>query len=177
MRLPLILLTIVGSTTIATAQHAGDDHATMGHSGHMAASTPPRLSEIVRVLEADQKTDWSSVDLAALREHLVDMDRLVSGARVSQQSLPNGLRMTVTGDGGTLPTLRRMIPAHAAELRRDDRCMVAVEKRGDAVVLTVTSDDQATVARINGLGFFGLMASQEHHRAHHMAIVRGQGHH
>src|SRR4051794_21173706 len=31
------------------------------------------IQEIVRNLEADPKTDWSRVNIAALREHLIDM--------------------------------------------------------------------------------------------------------
>jgi len=33
------------------------------------------------------------------------------------------------------------------------------------------------VARIRGLGFFGLMASQDHHREHHMMMARGEDAH
>ena len=31
------------------------------------------IQEIVRILEADPKTDWSKVNLEALRQHLIDM--------------------------------------------------------------------------------------------------------
>jgi len=32
------------------------------------------IQEIVQILDADPKTDWSKVDLEALRQHLIDMD-------------------------------------------------------------------------------------------------------
>jgi hypothetical protein len=32
------------------------------------------IQEIVRILEADPNTDWSKVDLEALRQHLIDMN-------------------------------------------------------------------------------------------------------
>jgi hypothetical protein len=32
------------------------------------------IQEIVRMLEADPKTDWSKVDLETLRQHLIDMN-------------------------------------------------------------------------------------------------------
>jgi hypothetical protein len=32
------------------------------------------IQEIVRLLEADPNTDWSKVDLEALRQHLIDMN-------------------------------------------------------------------------------------------------------
>lgn len=61
----------------------------------------------------------------------------------------------------------------------DGRLTAIWEATPDGAILTVTSDDPATVARIQGLGFFGLMASQDHHREHHLAIAKGgspQGH-
>ena len=131
------------------------------------------LSEVVRVLEADPDTDWSKVDLAGLRDHLVDMDRLVTHAVVATEELPNGLRMVVTGDALTIGTLQQMVPAHAAELAKDDRWTAVAERTDEGAVLTVTSDDPAVVARIKGLGFFGLMASQDHHREHHLMMARG----
>ena len=34
------------------------------------------IQEIVRILEADPKTDWSKVNLEALRQHLIDMNEV-----------------------------------------------------------------------------------------------------
>jgi len=93
--------------------------------------------------------------------------------------LSDGIIATATGDAQTLASLQRMVPAHAAQLAQDERWVVAAEVDDDAVTLRLTSDDPAVVARIKGLGFFGLMASQDHHRAHHLMIARGenaQGH-
>jgi hypothetical protein len=47
----------------------------------------------------------------------------------------------------------------------------------NGVELRVTSGDPAVVARIRGLGFFGLMASQDHHREHHLMMARGKDAH
>lgn len=135
------------------------------------------LSEVVRVLQADPQTDWSRVDLAGLRVHLVDMDRLVSDAVVAERDVPNGILATATGDRETRASLRRMVPAHAAQLGRDDRWTVAASDTVDGVELRVTSDDPLVVARIRGLGFFGLMASRDHHREHHLMIARGNAAH
>jgi hypothetical protein len=132
------------------------------------------LFEVVHVLEADPATDWSMVDLTGLRAHLVDMDRLASDAVVTQTSLPDGISALATGDAETLASLRRMVPAHAAQLASDERWTVAAFDRPDAVELRATSDDPAIAARIIGLGFFGLMASQDHHREHRLAIARSE---
>jgi hypothetical protein len=180
-----IAAALLGSTvlvSIATAQTSGNgamDHASMTAEPQGSVLTEPgqgafgALSEVVRVLEADPATDWSAVNLTALRNHLIDMDRLVRDAVAEEEVLPNGLRATVTGDPATLATARRMVPAHVAELSKDDRWQAEAQDNGTDVVLTVTSDDPATVARIQGLGFFGLMASRDHHREHHMAVALG----
>jgi len=174
---------------ISTAEMTG--HDTAGHSAHShdqqsqpATQAAPiltepgqgafaALSEIVRVLEADPETDWSKVDLTALRDHLVDMDVLVRNAVVAQSVLSNGVRSVVTGNTEVLATASRMVPAHAAQLRHDSRWTVETTSGPEQVVLTVTSDDPATVARIKALGFYGLMASQDHHREHHYIIATG----
>ena len=42
------------------------------------------IQEIVRILEADPKSDWSKVDLEALRQHLIDMNELTLRADAAQ---------------------------------------------------------------------------------------------
>ncbi len=74
-------------------------------------------------------------------------------------------------------TLRRMVSAHSAQLAKDDRWDVSVVENDENVELTVTSDDPVVIARIKGLGFFGLMASQDHHKEHHMMMARGEDAH
>lgn len=189
---PAIALTVLFATaTAGIAQTSQPGHAmAMDHGGHIQSATPDgvlltepgqgafaALSEIVSVLQADPETDWSKVDLGALRDHLVDMDRLISNTVVKETKLPDGIRAVAKGDADTISSLRRMVPAHAAELGTDDRWTVTVSEDDKSVTLTVTSDDAAVVARIKGLGFFGLMASQDHHRAHHMMIGRGENPH
>ncbi|NVO29006.1 hypothetical protein HJ526_16360 [Donghicola sp. C2-DW-16] len=186
----LIVAMVFGAAPVmAQTSHVGHtegmDHAM--HSGHMAATEPTltepgqgafaAIAEVVKVLEADPETDWTRVDLAALRAHLVDMDRLVTGTQVEETVLPDGIRSFATGDADTIAALLRMVPAHAAELAKDPRWSVRATERENGVELEVTSTDPATVARIQGLGFFGLMASQDHHRAHHLMIARGQNAH
>jgi hypothetical protein len=183
------LVGAVGVTTLMTTGFAmarATHNEGMDHSVHDAVAeadssplTEPRqgafaaLFEVVQVLEADPNTDCSMVNLTALRDHLIDMDVLVRDAVVAQEFLPDGVKSTVTGDAQALATAGRMLPAHGAELATDDRWLVDVVAAGDAVVLTVTSDDPATAIRIKALGFYGLMASQDHHRAHHFITATG----
>jgi len=193
MRLKIFLTvaTVVGGTAFAFAQtyHTGHSDG-MDHPAHgqeratsgVILSEPGQgafaaLTEVVRVLEADPDTDWAQVDLNGLRAHLVDMDILVSHAVVSETSLEDGLSAVASGDAQTIATLRRMVPAHAAQLARDHRMTVVVTETVEGIELRATSDDPAVVARIKGLGFFGLMASQDHHREHHLMMALGQDAH
>lgn len=186
---PLIpsLLAAALAATGAHAQMSG--HDTSAHAGHMAhmpatdmAAADPllqepgqgafaALAEVVARLEADPATDWSTVNLTLLRDHLVDMDLVVSDTVATQEDLPDGIRVRVTGTGPALAAAGRMVPAHAQQLAQDPRWMVHSETAPDAVILQVTSDDPATVTRIKALGFYGLMASQDHHREHHWLIA------
>lgn len=131
------------------------------------------ISEIVRVLEADPTTDWPRVNITALRDHLIDMDRVIRDTVVAQEALTDGIHAIVTGDAEALAAAARMVPAHAAELRRDDRWQVETAVTSNSVELTVVSDDPVVATRIKALGFYGLMASQDHHRAHHYIIATG----
>lgn len=187
----VVVTALLGGTAFATAQTTHSSHGdSMDHATHVqdrllqdTILTEPgqgafaALSEVVRALEADPDTNWSRVDLAGLRAHLVDMDRLVSDTNVEETELPDGLSAIATGDIDTIATLRRMVPAHAAQLAQDDRWTVEAIDVENGVELRVTGSDPAVVARIRGLGFFGLMASQDHHREHHMLMARGEDAH
>jgi len=152
---------------------------------HTAAHATPRptepgqgafgaIAEIVALLEADPNTDWSKVDVAALRDHLVDMNELILNALAREEPVPGGLRITVTGEGRTLRAIRAMVPAHAAELAKIEGWQVEAATQDERASLSVTSTDPRQQARIRGLGFFGLMATGAHHQAHHWAIATGQ---
>jgi hypothetical protein len=88
-----------------------------------------------------------------------------------------------TGSGRTLEAIRRMVPAHAAMMdgyrgwtvTAAHAALPAPDMGG--VVLTVSAPSQAypaEIAHIQGLGFFGFMASGAHHQVHHLAIAKGE---
>jgi hypothetical protein len=135
------------------------------------------VQEIVRILEADPSTDWSKVDLAALREHLIDMNLVTLDAAAEQRRVENGLAVAVTGSGRTLAAIRRMVTAQATELNRLRGWTAKAEPLPDGVLLTVSSADPNEVAHIRGLGFVGLLASGSHHQRHHLAIAMGESVH
>lgn len=135
------------------------------------------IAEIVSMLSADPKTDWSKVNINGLREHLVLMNRLVTGAKVQEQAISSGVRFNVTGSGAVLSAIQQMVPAHAAELNKMEEFTVTTQAISEGVALIVTGKTDAIKAKIKGLGFFGLMATGSHHQMHHFAMATGQGHH
>ena|SRR4029450_11259691 len=135
------------------------------------------MAEVVRVLELDPATDWSKVDLERLRQHLIDMNEVVLRAAVVTTPVPGGLAMDVTGSGRTAPSIRAMVVPHAMELDRMPALSAKTEPLGDGVRLIVIArdpSDSATVAKIRGLGFAGLLVQGGHHGPHHLAMAKGE---
>ena len=164
--------------------------AQMDHAAHAAAAsstTPPgqaayaAIAEVVRALEADPRTDWSRVNIEALRQHLVDMDEVTLRSTAVQRVVDGGIAADVTGDTRrAAEAVGRMARAHAAALDADPRFVAAAQPlAGGGVRFTVRAEnarDTALVARIRGLGFHGLLTVGDHHAAHHLMLARGEKH-
>lgn len=131
------------------------------------------IQEIVARLEADPNTDWSKVDLEALRQHLIDMNEVTLKADAAAKPIEGGLAIAVTGGGRTLAAIQSMIPAHAKEINGLNGWSVKTEPIANGVLLTVTAEDAKEVQRIRGLGFIGILVSGSHHQLHHFAMVKG----
>lgn len=132
------------------------------------------VQEIVGMLEADPATDWSKVNLDALRAHLIDMDEVALRADAAVERIDGGIRVAVTGTGRTLAAIQRMLPEHARELNGKNGWVVQAESRPDGTTLIVTSADPKQTAIIRGLGFIGVMASGGHHQMHHLMMAKGE---
>ena len=148
-------------------------HGMATSSGQAAFAT---IAEVVRILEADSTTDWSRVNLEALRQHLIDMDNVTMRSRVRQAPIAGGQVMTITGAPPVAAAIQRMVGMHAMMLgQRKDLAAEAIRIPG-GMRLSVTARDTADarlVARIRGLGFIGLMTEGEHHAMHHLMLARG----
>lgn len=132
------------------------------------------IQEIVRILEADPKTDWSKVNLEALRQHLIDMNEVTLNADAVAKPIDGGLEIAVTGSSRTLAAIQRMVPAHAHELDKVKGWSAKTVPLANGVLLTVTASDPKEVGHIRGLGFVGLLVSGGHHQPHHLAIAKGE---
>ena len=148
--------------------HAGALPSEPGQGAYAA------IQEIVRILEADPKTDWSKVDLEALRQHLIDMDEVTLRAAEAAHPVEGGVEIAVTGRGRTLEAIQRMVPAQAQMLSRRKGWSARTAPLPDGVLLTVTTKNPKDVAHIRGLGFIGLMASGSYHQRHHLAMAKGE---
>jgi hypothetical protein len=169
-----------GHRMMGMMQGRMEGHGMMGQFGGMAGQ--PTMSgqaafgaiqEVVRILEADPSTDWSKVNIAALRQHLIDMDEVTLRALVDERALDNGIEVTVTGEGRTLEAIKRMIPAHASELDRLG-WNARTEDLPNGVKLAVTSTDPKDAAKLNALGFMGIMVAGGHHQSHHLMMAKGE---
>jgi len=73
--------------------------------------------------------------------------------------------------------ITQMLVPRAAALDAMSAWQAAAAPITGGVRLTVTAEcagDAATVAKIRGLGFAGLLIHGDHHTAHHLLIAKGQ---
>lgn len=184
-------MTVHGSGHMMHGNHAGETTAPGGmknHPGHMMAEGAKTdggvteggqaafaaIQEIVARLMADPETDWSRVDIEALRRHLIDMDNVTLRAKVRTEPVDGGARFLVTSpDPEVTASIRAMVPAHGATMNGTEGWDMRTEEIPGGASLTVTGDP----ARIRALGFIGLMTVGMHHQAHHLALASGKNPH
>jgi hypothetical protein len=155
-------------------------HPMMGRqSGSAGQPTMPgqdafgTIAEVVQILEADPATDWSKVNIGALREHLIDMNEVTLRAVATERALDNGVEIAVTGEGRTGEAIKRMLPAHAHELSQIG-WTVQTEDLPNGVKLVVTSTDPQQAIKFKALGFMGIMVQGTHHQIHHLMMAKGE---
>jgi hypothetical protein len=153
--------------------HAGIHGAMTGEPTMPGQAAFGAIQEVVQLLEADPATDWSTVNIAALREHLIDMDELTLHAATTERMLDNGIEIAVTGQGRTLDAIKRMVPAHARQLTNMG-WNARTEDLPNGVNLIVTANDPKQVTKLKALGFMGIMVQGGHHQPHHLMIAKGQ---
>ena len=188
------LVTLLASPGLALAQNAAAQNGGMHHTPGMAhhahgvsadadggdlveggQSAFAAIQEIVSQLMADPETDWSRVDIEALRQHLIDMDNVTLRARVRAEEVEGGARFEAASeDAAVTSSIRAMVPAYAATMNGvEGWTMQAAEIPGGAA-LTVTGADPD---RIRALGIIGIMTVGMHHQAHHLALATGRNPH
>ena len=171
---------------LAQTHAPGMDHrshaATTGQSSARMPTQPGQsafaaIQEVVEILDADPATDWSKVDIDALRWHLVDMSNVTLHAAVAATETKNGIRFVVTGSGPIRESIRRMATAHAETMSGANGMTFAAEEHPAGAIMTVTVESPADLPKLKGLGFFGVMTLGMHHQAHHLMIAKGHAPH
>jgi len=185
----IVVITLISSTFLVAAQNNHSTHSS--HSSHQQADTNSSslarptetgqsvfaaIAEIVALLESNPKTDWSSVDIDGLREHLVDMNSLTLNTVVSKKVSTAKIVFTITGSQDTQRAIKAMVPAHAQQLKLVTPWDVKTQVLDNGVMLTLSSKDANEIKKISGLGFFGIMAIGAHHQEHHLAMALGKNH-
>jgi hypothetical protein len=134
------------------------------------------IQEIISILEADPKTDWSKVDIEALRQHLIDMNNVTLSAVVTNEPIAGGMRYIVSGTGPVKLSIQRMVAAHAATMDGANGWHFTAAMTDDGATLTVIPPTQ-DLAKLRGLGFIGVLAKGMHHQEHHLMLARGENPH
>ncbi|MEZ5840179.1 MAG: hypothetical protein R3D02_07040 [Hyphomicrobiales bacterium] len=190
MRATVIALALLLPAAAFAAEPAEHMHEPgMDHAAHMAmmadgaapAAMPSEpgqsafaaVAEIVALLEADPKTDWSAVNIDALRAHLADMDNVTLHAVATARDIEGGARFEVTGTEAVAESIRRMVPAHAATMDGSDGWHFSAEEIAGGAAMTVTGASPEDAVKIRALGFFGVITRGMHHQAHHLMIASG----
>jgi hypothetical protein len=179
---------LVASLCLLPATLRAQDHSAHAQHQPAAARVPVEvgqdayaaIAEIVAILTADPRTDWTKVDIEALRQHLRDMHLVTLSSTVTVTPVAGGAEFAVTGPGEVAMAVRRMAHAHAMATKAELPFAVSVRDDGAVTHVRITAPDPADAtltARIRGLGFIGWVASGGHHQAHHLAIARGDGAH
>jgi hypothetical protein len=182
--LPVVLLASLVIPVLAQESSQGQvmDHSKMDHASMMAGKAPREtgqsafaaIQEIVAKLEADPMTDWSKVNIEALRQHLIDMNNVTLRSVVTVKDIEGGAEFTVTSpDTEVLASIRRMIMSHVTTMNGVNGTTMLAHEVEKGASVTVTGD----AARIRALGFIGMMTSGMHHQAHHWMIATGENPH
>jgi hypothetical protein len=174
--LSLVVALVLASS--ATNAQTSSRHSAMHQQGHDGLKAPGQaafgaITEVVTRLEADPKTDWTKVDIARLRDHLVDMDEVFMRAQSQLADTSSGVRITVTGTGTTLAAIQRMVPAHARMMDGQRGWQSRTQQVDNGIQWQIDTPSQEERIKIRALGFFGLLTLGGHHAPHHWAMARG----
>jgi hypothetical protein len=188
------VLSSLALLSLAGAQAESMDGHTAQHSG-MHDNNPPRVAsqltptepgqtafatiqEIVVLLETDPDTDWSQVNIEALRQHLIDMDNVTLRAQVSATEITGGVRYTITSEDPVVAAgIERMVTNHWRSVVDTAAEKIEVNAIDGGVTLSLTTSTGEQLDRLKALGFIGWLTSNMHHQAHHLASAMGQNPH
>jgi hypothetical protein len=159
----------------AQHQHTMGDSAPLNMPGNDIFGA---IQEVVQKLDADPNTDWSKVDLEALRQHLLDMKAFTEEVKlVSQKPIQNGVEIHVQPQTSRATgALKRLFNMHPAMLKKERGWDMMAKQSGGEWLITCTTKVYSEVEKIRGLGYIGLLAEGAHHQMHHWMVATGAMH-
>ena len=196
-----ISIAAITITTIALSQeHKMMNHADMEHSSDMnhdtmidsnttdqgstailtEAGTDPFavIQEVIALLEANPDTDWSAVNIEALRLHLVEMQDMTLNVTVEQEPIKLGFKAVITPTTNrALQSMSRVLSVHPSQMKEETGWDMVVTNNNGIFTIVVTTDQLQDVNKIRGLGYIGIMAYGNHHQPHHWAMASGDNPH
>jgi hypothetical protein len=180
LRVATILIALgMSAGAYAQSPHHHHDMAAGPATSALAVPAQPgqgafaAIQEIVEILEADPKTDWSKVDIGALRQHLIDMDNVTLHARVRSAPIDGGIKFAADGDGEVKQSIQRMVMAHAGIMNGVGGWKIAAAETDSGAVMSVVVPAR-DLNKLQALGFIGVMTHGMHHQEHHLMIARGE---
>jgi hypothetical protein len=187
MKSPLIALGFLFVATTSTFAQDATKHnmAGMNHAAMMGQDGPKEggqsafaaIQEIVALLDADLKTDWSKVNIEALRQHLIDMNNVTLGSVVVTTETAQTIAFKVSGEGSVKDSIRRMVMAHAKTMNGVEGWVYVASEDSEGATLTVTPPDAQQLVKLKAFGFIGMMTRGMHHQQHHFMIAKGMNAH
>ena len=185
--LGLALLLMIGTGAITCRQRAGLCPGPISH-GACPAHSRPRSGRSdhagpgrFRHHPGDRahprgrsRTDWSKVNISALREHLIDMDEVTMRAQrdraaTRQRTRDYRHRARVARSARSSAWCRRTL---MSSLRSG--WDATTEDLPNGVKLIVTASDPRQVVKLKALGFMGIMVQGAHHQTHHLMMAKGE---
>ena len=194
----------IAAITIATValsqEHKMMKHADMEHSSDMNHDTPIEdntthqestailseagtdpfavIQEVIALLEANPDTDWSAVNIEALRLHLVEMQDMTLNVTVEQEPIKLGFKAVITPTTNrALQSMSRVLSVHPSQMKEETGWDMVVTNNNGIFTITVTTNQLQDVDKIRGLGYIGIMAYGNHHQPHHWAMASGDNPH
>ena len=158
------------------------DHTITSNSNSVLseAGTDPFavIQEAIALLEANSDTDWSAVNIEALRSHLVEMQDMTLNVNVEQQPINLGFMAVITPTTDrALESMIQVLSAHPSQMKVETGWDMTVTNNNGAFTISVTTDQLLDVDKIRGLGYIGIMAYGKHHQPHHWAMASGENPH
>jgi hypothetical protein len=184
-RISILLLAAVLRAAPAFAQDA-HDHGQ--HDAMMRGSQPAQMvqggeaafaaiQEVVGILEADASTDWTKVNIEALRQHLIDMNNVTLRSTVETKEQGRTVTFLITGREEVAASIQRMVMAHAGVMNGSRGWRYEGSTVDGGARMRVTAPDDLALVKLRALGFVGIMTQGMHHQEHHLMIARGMAPH